>query len=141
MSSKKKVATITEASEEISSPLPGVVVLSNKQEYTITRMRWTAFEEIWGELSSVLSAFLGENAKDEGGIIGQIAKAPGLVVKLIALSSVLTESDVKEMEDYADVLKLGRMALKVNFKDVTELMDFFSDAMGALGVGVKVPAE
>lgn len=131
---------IEEAAAQVAAASTIEVTCSNKQSYEIRLMPWDSFQTMWDELGGIVSAVIGEGTELEGGLIGQITKAPHLVTKLISLSSDLTEGDVVKLGNagsYIDVLKLGRAALKVNFIDNKELFAFFNDAMSAVGLKVE----
>ena len=133
----KKVGDIDEASSSITELLPIDVKLTNGNTYTVKRMSWIKFQAMWAAITGMVAALLGDGSDIEGTLLSEIAKAPDVMIKLITLSCPLTEADIEGLDDFADVFKLGRAALKVNFVDTKEMFDFFYDAIGAMGMKVQ----
>ena len=138
------VETMAEASEAVATFEPPVVRLSNGKTYTITRLTWLKFKQLYrdtmraivvsaavtqGQVASLLASAApqeGETqeqaaARIQDSLLEEIDGFPELVTELVALA--VPEIDDAEYEamlmvwPYDDVLVLVSEVIKINFLD------------------------
>lgn len=118
---------IVEASAAVAGlPDSCPVILADGTEVQIQRLSWLKFELIWTDLAAVLAALLaaGDDATPEQ-LLGSLGMAPGVVLKLVCLTTGRAESVVANMS-VDDVLEMAAAAIQLNFVNSAGVRGFFT---------------
>lgn len=127
-------------SEEILALVsnPQEVELKCGKPAEIGEMPWVHFEKMWSGLMGIFMSFEGDDG-DEKAFMKELEKAPGLIIDIIHYSSGIEKAELKNLPK-GDVFQLARAAVRVNFIDNREHLDFFGD-FKLLGLGDSESAE
>ena len=125
--------TIADVSSAIHALPSGAAVRTGSGEFALKRLSWLAFEALSGELLETLGPLLTAAEPTPDTIAAQLAGAPGLVLKLVSLSSGLSEDKLSRM-DCDDVLALASAAIRLNFTEGAGLRAFFTELAVLAGV-------
>ncbi len=124
-----KRETMGEVSQKLAGFTPVPVVLLDGRTVSVGKMSWLQFDAMLAAVGGILATLAMQQMDATGdlyeSIVSKLASVPAVLVELVALTTGLSQDEVKQFTYYEDVLALANAAITVNFIDTRHLRDFF----------------
>ena len=138
MMQNSEITTIAAASSAVAAlPQSRSARLADGRVLDVRRLSWLQFEAAWGDLAPLIGALaaLPEQPSAEQLALA-LADAPGLVLRLCALATGLSEAELAALS-LDDVLALGAAAVQLNFVESVGVRDFFAALLALPGAAAR----
>ena len=146
MNDEQKIETMNDASEAVAKREPLRITLESGKTVDIKPLSWMCFQELWDELSGLVSLILtGDDGttelveKTREKVTERLRTAPALIAKLIEMGSDTTVENIGT--DFQDVFAVADGVVTFNFILRADIWRFFNSALSASGQGRSQPSE